>query len=96
MDIVKILLVEDDPSINEIISYNFKMENYVLKACSDAEEALEIIDEINPHIIILDWMLPNMSGISLARTLKKKSNLKNIPIIMLTARTEENDRIVEQ
>ncbi len=90
---INILLIEDDNSIAEIIKFNLKAFGFQISYLNNAEEALEIIDINRPDLIILDWMLPNMSGISLARTIKKKKDIRQIPIIMLTARTDEEDKI---
>ena len=94
MDKVRILLIEDDPSITEIIKFNLVKKKYSFKCTDNAEKALDIIELFNPHLILLDWMLPNMSGLSLSKTLKKKKETMQIPIIMLTAKNQEEDKII--
>jgi len=88
-----VLIVEDEPAQLEVLSYNLGSEGFRLAHARDGEEALLITDETQPDLIILDWMLPNMSGIEVCRRLKTRSETKHIPIIMLTARGEEADRV---
>ncbi len=90
---ISIVIVEDDPGIKDFVSINFSKDDFYLKLFEDAETALNYVEINIPDIIILDWMLPNISGISFARTLKKKKETKNIPIIMLTARSDEKDKL---
>lgn len=89
----KILLIEDDISLTELIKYNLIQENFTVHAESDGEEGLFASEEINPDLILLDWMLPNLSGIEICRRIRRNKNTQNTPIIMLTARAEEDDRI---
>jgi two-component system phosphate regulon response regulator PhoB len=88
-----ILVVEDEDALATLISYNLGKEGYRVSLCADGEEALIIIDEKQPDIILLDWMLPTVSGIEVCRRLRQRAETRNIPIIMLTARGEESDRI---
>jgi two-component system phosphate regulon response regulator PhoB len=88
-----ILVVEDEDALATLINYNLAKEGYRVTLCADGEEALIIIDEKQPDIILLDWMLPTVSGIEVCRRLRQRAETRNIPIIMLTARGEENDRI---
>lgn len=87
------LIVEDEPALVELIRYNLVKEGYEVATAQDGEEALLLIDERQPDIVLLDWMLPKLAGIEVARRLRSKSVTRNLPIIMLTARAEESDRI---
>lgn len=88
-----ILIVEDDPAIEALLAYNLEKESYRVNVAKDGEEALLLVAERAPDLIILDWMLPRISGIEVCRRLRQKQETKNVPIIMLTARTDESDRI---
>lgn len=88
-----ILIVEDEPPLVEVIRYNLDKEGFRTSVAVDSEEALLLIDEDKPDLIILDWMLPRISGIEVCRQLRKKSETRSMPIIMLTARSEESDRV---
>lgn len=88
-----VLIVEDEPAQLEVLTYNLGSEGFRLAHASDGEEALLITDEMQPDLIVLDWMLPNISGIEVCRRLKSRTETKHIPIIMLTARGEEADRV---
>ena len=90
---LKVLIVEDEKALAEILEYNFKKEGYVVDTASDGEIALDKIIFKAPDLIILDWMLPKLSGIELCRKVRSNKKIKNIPIIMLTARGEEEDRL---
>jgi len=87
------LIVEDEPALVELIRYNLIKEGYEVSTAQDGEEALLLIEERQPDIVLLDWMLPKLAGIEVARRLRSKSATRNLPIIMLTARAEESDRI---
>ncbi len=89
----KILLVEDERAIREMMKFAFQHSQYILLEAEDAEQAQVMILKDYPDLILLDWMLPGISGIELAHRLKKDDYSQDIPIIMLTARGEENDRI---
>lgn len=89
----KILIVEDEDALVTLLSYNLTSEGYEVYAIQDGEEAsLALRDEV-PDLLILDWMLPNLSGIELCRRLRFRKETKTLPIIMLTARGEERDKI---
>ncbi len=88
-----VLVVEDEPAQRELLSYNLSAEGFRVVQAENGEEALILVDEENPDIIVLDWMLPAVSGIEVCRRLKTRNETRNIPIIMLSARTEEVDRI---
>ncbi len=88
-----ILVVEDEPGIQELISYGLRQAGHETFCAGDAEQAMKIVNDVLPDLVLLDWMLPGMSGIELAKTLRRAPRTKNIPIIMLTARTEDCDKI---
>jgi len=88
-----ILVVEDEEALATLLHYNLDKEGYRVELCADGEEALIRIDEKLPDLVILDWMLPSVSGIEVCRRLRQRSVSRNLPIIMLTARTEESDRV---
>jgi len=88
-----ILVVEDEPGIQEVLKFNLGQHGHDVIAAPDAEEALSLLRGALPDLILLDWMLPGMSGIDLARRIRGDGRLKAIPIIMLTARSEERDKI---
>jgi len=88
-----ILIVEDEPPLVEVLTYNFKEAGFRTSVANDGNEALIQADELAPELIVLDWMLPERSGIDVCRELRKRANTKTIPIIMLTARSEETDRV---
>jgi two-component system, OmpR family, phosphate regulon response regulator PhoB len=89
----KILIVEDDPALAELLVWNFGKEGYSVRQTADGEEALLLAAELRPDIILLDWMIENLSGIEVCRRLRRMTGLENVPVIMLTARGEEDDRI---
>ena len=89
----KILLIEDEPSQVELIHYNLNAEGYEVLVAVDGEEGLELALEEIPDLILLDWMLPKVSGIEVCRQLRRSKITREIPIIMLTARSEESDKI---
>ena len=87
-----ILIVEDDPQISNMIQ--FAMESkYRITSVIDIDAALNVLSKIEINLILLDWMLPGLTGIELMRRLKRTKNSKNIPIIMLTAKSEESDKL---
>ncbi|RAK60003.1 phosphate regulon transcriptional regulatory protein PhoB [Phenylobacterium hankyongense] len=88
-----ILVVEDEDSLATLLQYNLEKEGYDVRLANDGEEALLLVDEKLPDLVVLDWMLPKVSGIEVCRRLRQGSESRNIPIIMLTARGEETDRI---
>lgn len=88
-----VLVVEDEPAQREVLGYNLEAEGFRVSSASNGEEALMLVDEMRPDIIVLDWMMPNVSGIEVCRRLKSRSDTRMIPIIMLSARSEEVDRV---
>ena len=89
----QILVVEDEDALSALLQYNLDKEGYRVELCADGEEALIRIDERQPDLVILDWMLPTVSGIEVCRRLRQRPVTRNLPIIMLTARGEETDRV---
>lgn len=88
-----ILVVEDEPAIQDLIAFSLRQARHTVSCARNAEEAMEIINEALPNLVLLDWMLPGMSGVEFARMLRRTARTKTIPIIMLTARAEESDKV---
>jgi two-component system phosphate regulon response regulator PhoB len=88
-----ILVVEDEPAIQELISYSLRQAKHTVSSTKNAEEAMKIINDTLPDLVLLDWMLPGMSGADFARMLRRATRTKDIPIIMLTARADESDKV---
>jgi two-component system phosphate regulon response regulator PhoB len=88
-----ILVVEDEPSQVELLRYNLGSEGYTVRVAMDGEEGLQTAIEDPPDLILLDWMLPNLSGIEVCRQLRRNRTTREIPVIMLTARSEERDKV---
>lgn len=88
-----LLIVEDEAALVELLRYNFEQEGFRVSAAADGEEALVMVAEDPPDIIVLDWMLPHLSGLEVCRQLRRRPETRAIPIIMLTARGEEGDRV---
>lgn len=89
----RILVVEDEPPLVEVLRYNLEKEGYLVSVAEDGAAALDKVHSTTPDLIILDWMLPALSGIEVCRQLREDPDSKNIPVIMLTARGEEADRV---
>ena len=88
-----ILVMEDEDALSTLLQYNLEKEGYDVAVAADGEEGLMQVDERMPDIILLDWMLPKVSGIEVCRRLRGRAETRNLPIIMLTARGEESDRV---
>ncbi|HEY9079265.1 phosphate regulon transcriptional regulator PhoB [Magnetovibrio sp.] len=88
-----VLIVEDEPPQAELLSYNLEKEGFRVLIAQDGEEGLLMAQENTPDAIVLDWMLPGLSGIEVCRQLRGSSDTREIPILMLTARGEEEDRV---
>lgn len=88
-----ILVVEDEPAIQELIAINLSLAGHNVRRAADAEQALSLIRAELPDLIVLDWMLPGVSGVNLARRLRTEERTRLIPIIMLTAKGAEHDKI---
>jgi two-component system phosphate regulon response regulator PhoB len=89
----KILVVEDERAIRDMLAFNLGRAGYDVRPVSDAREARAAIADVHPDLVVMDWMLPDISGLELTRQLKRDAETKEIPVIMLTARAEEDDRI---
>ncbi len=89
----QILVVEDEDALSTLLQYNLEKEGYAVRLAADGEDALVQVDERLPDLIVLDWMLPKISGIEVCRRLRGRPETRNVPIVMLTARGEESDRI---
>ncbi len=88
-----ILIIEDEPAILELLSINLQHAGYVIRTAQDARQAQEQIQDVLPDLILLDWMLPDQPGIHLAKQLRAASRTREIPLIMLTARGTEQDKV---
>src|SRR3569833_2417855 len=88
-----ILLVEDEPAIMELLKVNLADAGYDVREALDAETAQRMLKESLPDLLLLDWMLPGQSGLALAKQLRADSRTRELPVIMVTARTDEADRI---
>ncbi|NBS22707.1 MAG: phosphate regulon transcriptional regulatory protein PhoB [Altererythrobacter sp.] len=93
MSAAKLLLVEDDPALSELLEYRFSNEGYHVRCTADGDEALILAAEDLPDLIILDWMIEGTSGIEVCRRLRRDKKTAHVPIIMLTAREAEDDRV---
>ena len=89
----RVMVVEDEDSLGELLHYNLVSEGYAVELIQSGDEAEVRIAEQAPDLLVLDWMLPGISGIELCRRLRAKRETRAIPILMLTARAEEADRI---
>ena len=90
----KILIIEDELSLVELISYNLKKNGYDVDVANDGEAALDkIFGDVKYDLVLLDWMLPHISGLELCRRIRKDKSTKNIPLIMITAKGEEEDKL---
>ncbi|HEX9184010.1 MAG TPA: phosphate regulon transcriptional regulator PhoB [Burkholderiales bacterium] len=88
-----ILVVEDEPAIQELIAVNLEHAGHHAIRAKDAESALDVVKSALPDLMLIDWMLPGMSGVALARQLRQEDRTRQIPIILLTARSAESDKI---
>ena len=87
-----ILIADDEPNQLELMSFNLSNAGYSIIKATNGKEAIELIENHSPDLIILDWMMPKMSGIDVCRTLRSRSETKQIPIIILSARSEDSDK----
>ena len=93
VDQPKILVVEDEPSQREVLAYNLKAEGFLVISADNGEDALLLVEEEKPDLILLEWMMPNLSGIEVCRRLKSCNETRAIPIVMVSARSEEMDKV---
>src|SRR5215470_18643613 len=90
----RVLIVDDDPDIQRLVTYNLSQAGFQVTTASSGRTALETVQEHPPDLIILDIMMPDIDGMEVCRTLRQRENSRRIPIIMLTARGEEIDRVI--
>ncbi len=90
----KILVVEDEPDIRKLVQYNLTQERFNVLEAEDGEQALKLLQHEKPSLVILDLMLPGLSGMELCKLLRQRSDTAKLPILMLTAKAGEADRIV--
>ena len=93
MSDTRLLLVEDDRPLADLVTFHFERAGFAVTRTGDGEEALILADELKPDVILLDWMIEGISGIEVCRRLRRRPHSANVPILMLTARGEEGDRI---
>ncbi len=89
----RVLIVEDEAPLQELLAYNLQSANFDVEQAFDGDQAQDLVAERTPDLILLDWMLPHTSGIELCRQFRRMPETANVPIIMLTARAEESDRL---
>lgn len=89
---IRILVADDEPNQLELLTFNLVQADYEVMRAEDGQQALDMIEEHCPDLVIIDWMMPQMSGIDVCRTLRSRSETKHLPIIILSARGEEGDR----
>ncbi len=89
----KVLIVEDEGALSELLRYNLEAEGYAVRHTANGDEAEVLVAEEHPDLVLLDWMLPEVSGIEICRRIRARPDSRNVPILMLTARGEEADRI---
>jgi len=89
----RVLVVEDESAIAELISINLRHAGYEVTLAASAEQAQAAVDAVLPELVLLDWMLPGQSGVNLARQWRGAARTRELPIIMLTARADESDKI---
>ena len=90
----KVFIVEDEPDLRDTLTYNFESEGFTVESFSNGESFLEALEKTIPNLVILDLMLPGISGLDVCRELRSNENHNNIAVVMLTAKSEEIDRIV--
>ncbi len=89
----KIMIIEDEEDLATLLTYNFEKEGFEVCVCGEGEKALHLIKMFSPNLLLLDWMLPDVTGIEICKLVRRDNDLRNLPIIMLTARGEEADKI---
>ena len=87
----KVLLVEDETHIRTVIEYNLRRDGFEVFEAEDGSDAVRLVQEIKPDLVLLDWMMPDRSGLEILAELKRSAGTKHIPIVMLTARGDESD-----
>ena len=89
----KIFIIEDEASIVQLVQHNLEKEGFVVSSSLNGNEGLKELKKFEPNLLLLDWMLPDLSGIDVCKSLRRDKNYKNLPIIMLTAKGEEEDKV---
>ena len=89
----KIFIIEDETSIIQLVQHNLEKEGFIISSAINGDEGLKELRKFKPNLLLLDWMLPDLSGIEICKNIRKDINFKNLPIIMLTAKGEEEDKI---
>ena len=89
----KIFIVEDETSIIQLVQHNLEKEGFVVSSSTNGNDGLKELKKFEPNLLLLDWMLPDLSGIDVCKSLRRDKNFKNLPIIMLTAKGEEEDKV---
>lgn len=88
-----VLIIEDEAAISTLLRYNLTREGFEVSLCEDGDEAIAAVTDLNPDLVILDWMLPGQSGVEICRQIRARAETRDLPVIMLTARGEEEDRV---
>ncbi|SMF75091.1 phosphate regulon transcriptional regulator PhoB [Candidatus Pelagibacter sp. HIMB1321] len=89
----KIFIIEDEPSIIQLVQHNLEKEGFIIASSENGNEGLKQLKKFEPNLLLLDWMLPDLSGIEICKNIRKDNKFKTLPIIMLTAKGEEEDKI---
>ena len=89
----KIFIIEDEPSIVQLVQHNLEKEGFIVSSSENGNEGLKQLKKFEPNLLLLDWMLPDLSGIEICKNIRKNNKFKSLPIIMLTAKGEEEDKI---
>jgi len=89
----KIFIIEDEPSIIQLVQHNLEKEGFIVSSSENGNEGLKQLKKFEPNLLLLDWMLPDLSGIEICKNIRKDNKFKSLPIIMLTAKGEEEDKI---
>ena len=89
----KIFIIEDEPSIIQLVQHNLEKEGFIVSSSLNGNDGLKELKKFEPNLLLLDWMLPDLSGIEICKNIRKANSFKNLPIIMLTAKGEEEDKI---
>ena len=89
----KIFIIEDEPSIIQLVQHNLEKEGFIVSSSQNGNEGLKELKKFEPNLLLLDWMLPDLSGIDICKNIRKDNSFKDLPIIMLTAKGEEEDKI---
>lgn len=91
---IHVLIADDEPNQLELVSFNLTQAGYTVTKASDGQQALDLAEELVPDLMILDWMMPKLSGIDVCQAIRQKPELKHLPVVMLSARGEEGDKIL--